>query len=97
MALAVFAPQDTRPKCTVSRDRPGMHMSSDAGQVQSSGAALATGAGGDEGIRDDVVAWRQGKVWIAGRAEWAQIRLQAQLSVMSAQQFIHTCTPHCDL
>jgi len=33
----------------------------------------------------------------AGRAEWAQIRLQAQLSVMSAQQSIHTFTPHCDL
>ena len=28
---------ETRPKCTVSRDRPRVHMSSEAGQVQSSG------------------------------------------------------------
>ncbi|EDU51300.1 predicted protein [Pyrenophora tritici-repentis Pt-1C-BFP] len=71
-----------------------MHMGNDVGQVQSSGAALATSAGGDEGIRDDVVAWRQqgrcGSRIKAGRAEWgAQIRLQAQLSVISAQHFIH--------
>lgn len=98
MALAVLAsPRNATKMYRQSRSTEDAHeQRGRAGAIV--GLGWATSAGGDEGI--GMMSFlggkaRRGSRMKGGRAEWVQIRLQAQLSGMSAQQFIHSFTPHC--